>query len=76
MQQHNTVGSSPKWYDSGHASLCVLGKYLREIGFFEPLERRVHIEQKVLKYTPIQKLEMLFARGCGTDRRFREASLR
>ena len=60
MQQHNTVGSSPKWYDSGHASLCVLGKYLREIGFFEPLERRVHIEQKVLKYTPIQKLEMLF----------------
>jgi Transposase DDE domain group 1 len=40
--------------------LCVLGKYLRQIGFFEPLERRVHLEQKVLKYTPIQKLEMLF----------------
>ena len=60
MQQHNTVASQPKWYDSGHASLCVLGKYLRQIGFFEPLERRVHLEQKVLKYTPIQKLEMLF----------------
>jgi hypothetical protein len=60
MHQHNTVGSQPKWYDSGHASLCVLGKYLRQIGFFEPLERRVHLEQKVLKYTPIQKLEMLF----------------
>jgi len=36
------------------------GKYLRQIGFFEPLEKRVHLEQKVLKYTPIQKLEMLF----------------
>ena len=60
MHQHNTVRSQPKWYDSGHASLCVLGKYLRQIGFFEPVEKRVHIEQKVLKYTPIQKLEMLF----------------
>jgi hypothetical protein len=60
MHQHNTVVSHQKWFDSGHASLCVLGKYLRQIGFFDPVERRVHIEQKVLKYTPIQKLEMLF----------------
>src|SRR5579875_742805 len=60
MHQHNTVGSSQKWYDRGHASLCLLGKYLRQIGFFEPLERRVHLKQKVLKYTPVQKLEMLF----------------
>ncbi len=60
MPEHNTVGSQSKWYDSGHASLRVLGKYLRQIGFFEPLEKRVHIEQKVLKYTPVQKLEMLF----------------
>jgi hypothetical protein len=59
MHQQNTVVSQPKWYDSGHASLCVLGTYLRQIGFFEPLERRVHLEQKVLKYPPIQKLEML-----------------
>ena len=60
MSQHNMSVTTQKWYDSGHASLCVLGKYLRQIGFFEPLERRVHLEQKVLKYTPIQKLEMLF----------------
>src|SRR5690349_2271333 len=60
MHQHNTMVSPPKWYDSGHARRCVLGQYLRQIGFFEPLERRVHLEQKVLKYTPIQKLEMLF----------------
>jgi hypothetical protein len=60
MSEHNTSATPQKWYDSGHASLCLLGKYLRQIGFFEPLERRVHIEQKVLKYTSIQKLEMLF----------------
>jgi hypothetical protein len=60
MSEHNTSVSAQKWYDSGHASLCVLGAYLRQIGFFEPLERRVHLRQKVLKYTPVQKLEMLF----------------
>ncbi len=60
MHQHNTLSSQPKWYDSAHASLCVLGAYLRQIGFFEPLEKRVHMQQKVLKYTAIQKLEMLF----------------
>ena len=60
MHQHNTQVSPQKWYDSGHASLCVLGKYLRQIGFFDPLERRVHLRQKVLKYTAVQKLEMLF----------------
>jgi hypothetical protein len=59
MSEHNTGEPQSKWYDSGHASLCVLGKYLRQIGFFEPLEKRVHLEQKVLKYTPVQKLEML-----------------
>jgi hypothetical protein len=60
MHLHNTLGSPQKWYESGHASLCLLGRYLREIGFFEPIERRVHLHQKVLKYTAVQKLEMLF----------------
>lgn len=60
MQEHNTNASQRKWYESGHASLCILGSYLRSINFFEPLERRVHIQQKSLKYTPVQKLEMFF----------------
>lgn len=60
MTQHNTAIATQKWYDSGHASLCLLGTYLRQSGFFESLEHRVHLKQKVLKYTPIQKLEMLF----------------
>ena len=60
MSEHNTSVSAQKWYDSGHASLCVLGTYLRQIGFFEPLEKRVQVWQKVRKYTAVQKLEMLF----------------
>ena len=46
------------WYNSAHASLCVLGSYLRRIGFFTPLEEQVQIQQKTLRYTPVQKLEM------------------
>ena len=49
-----------KWYDSAYASLCGLGAYLQRTGFFAPLEAEVQIHQKVLRYTPIQKLEMLF----------------
>jgi hypothetical protein len=37
-----------------------LGSYLRLVGFFQPLEQTVHLKQKALKYTPIQKVEMLF----------------
>src|SRR5581483_1824687 len=48
------------WYASGHASLCVLGPYLRRAGVFTALEERVRIKQKALKYTAVQKLEMLF----------------
>ena len=49
-----------KWYDSAYASLCGLGAYLRRTGFFAPLEAEVHLHQKTLKYTPLQKLEMVF----------------
>jgi hypothetical protein len=60
MQHHTTTTSSRTWYQSAHASLCLLGMYLRQRGFFDPLEAHVKIEQKVLKYTPVQKLEMFF----------------
>ena len=53
MHQHNTLVSRQKWYDSAHVSLCVLGVYLRQIGFFDPLEKRVHVQQKVLKLSLI-----------------------
>src|SRR5579885_3130746 len=48
-----------KWHASAHARLCLLGWYLRLTGFFRPLEEGVKLRQKVLKYTAVQKLEML-----------------
>ena len=53
-------GSQRRWFASAHASLCLLGSYLRLIGFFRPFEEAVHIKQKAVRYTPIQKVEMLF----------------
>jgi hypothetical protein len=49
-----------KWFDSAHASLCLLGAHLRRTGFFEPLEQEVKLHQKVRQYTPVQQLEMVF----------------
>jgi hypothetical protein len=58
MPQDNTTTPVRVWHDSAHASLCLLGSYLRRTGFFAPLERQLQIHQKTLKYTPVQKVEM------------------
>ena len=58
MSQDNTITSVRVWHDSAHASLCVLGSYVRRTDFFAPLERQLQIHQKTLKYTPTQKIEM------------------
>jgi len=60
MAHDNTSAQKRAWQESGHASLCLLGSYLQEQGFFHPLETRLQGHQKILKYTPVQKLEMLF----------------
>jgi hypothetical protein len=60
MSDHTPSSSERTWFESSHASLCALGAYLRQIDFFAPLEARVQIKQKVCKYTPIQKVEMVF----------------
>jgi hypothetical protein len=60
MRKNSTSVGARVWYESGHASLCVLGAHLRREGFFAPLEERVRLKQKVLKYTAVQKLEMFF----------------
>jgi hypothetical protein len=60
MEGKQTRTPERKWYDSSHASLCALGAYLCRSQFFAPLETEVHIRQKTLRYTPLQKLEMLF----------------
>lgn len=58
MQYRNTSAPAPLWKESGHASLCLLGVHLRHLNFFQPLQAHVKIEQKVLRYTSVQKLEM------------------
>src|SRR3954447_14905308 len=61
MSQHSSRQARPRqWFDSSHASLCLLGGYLRRSGFFRGLEEQVPLPQKVRKYTPSQKLEMVF----------------
>jgi hypothetical protein len=60
MDQCSGAARERKWHDSGHASLCLLGWHLRQIGFFRPLEEGLRLKQKVVKYSPVQKLEMIF----------------
>src|SRR5919202_1038388 len=60
MSQHTPARAKRTWWESSHASLCALGSYLRQIAFFTPLEQHVHLRQKTVTYTPIQKLEMIF----------------
>ena len=60
MSHATTPKRERTWFDSSHASLCALGAYLRQIAFFAPLEARLHLKQKVVRYTPIQKVEMVF----------------
>src|SRR5919202_967674 len=60
MSDHTPSSVERTAFESSHASLCVLGNYLRQIGFFAPLEQHVHLHQKVRKFTPSQKLEMIF----------------
>lgn len=40
MVHDNTNAQKRAWQESGHASLCLLGSYLQEQGFFQPLESR------------------------------------
>jgi hypothetical protein len=60
MGQGKSAGRQRKWHDSGHASLCVLGGSLRRAGVLRALEAGLTLRQKVIKYTPAQKLGMLF----------------
>src|ERR687886_805358 len=60
MSQHTPACPARTRLESSHASLCALGSYLRQIDFFAPLEAHVHLKQKGCKYTPIQKVEMVF----------------
>lgn len=41
---------------SPRGSLGAVGRYMRQEGMWDPVERRVHIKQKVIEHTPTDKL--------------------
>lgn len=45
MAQHTIAAPVRVWHDSAHASLCLLGSYVRRSDFFQPLEEHVQIAQ-------------------------------
>lgn len=45
---------------SSHATLAAIGIKVTQLGLFEPIAQRVKIAQKVVKYTPIQKMQDAF----------------
>ena len=61
MNKNSRRSRRRKWHDSAHASLCLLGWYLRHVGFLTRLAEGVTIGQKILKYSSAQKIVMLFA---------------
>ena len=54
---HPTTGPDPLVQRStAHASLAVLGVYLRHLDLFGPIREQVPIAQKTVRYTPVDKL--------------------
>lgn len=60
MGQDTSATPTRVGHDRAHASLGRLGSYLRRTGFCAPLETQGQINQKPLKYRPVQKLEKVF----------------
>ena len=44
MKKGSKRARERKWFDTAHASLCLLGSYLRLVGFFQPLEEKVKLK--------------------------------
>jgi len=61
MDERTGAPQQRKWFDSSHASLCLLGSCLRRRGVLQALTDGLHLQQKTRTYTPAQKLVMLFA---------------
>ena len=54
MSQSTTP--SPSYHFSARATLAAMGIYLRRLHLFGPVRDNVHIAQKTVKHTPVQKL--------------------
>ena len=56
----NSTPAQPSRLFSSRASLAALGIKLRALKLFEAISRHVHIRQKTIKHTPIEKLTDAF----------------
>lgn len=45
---------------SPRATLCAIGIKLRSLKFFDPIAEHVHVRQKTIKHTPVEKLTDAF----------------
>lgn len=56
MSQPSTSLSASAARSTAHASLAALGVYVRHLDLFGPVREHVHIAQKIVRYTPTDKL--------------------
>ncbi len=70
MSESMCNGAGVKSAATGHATLAGIGVVIRRKGLFEPIAQLVKIDQKVIKYTPVDKLQdaglNILAGGRGT----------
>ena len=56
MNKSIIISESVKAYFSSHASLAAIGRKVKKQKVFEPIEQKVKIAQKTVKYSPAEKL--------------------
>lgn len=56
MNESIIISESVKAYFSAHTSLAALGTQMRKLKVFEPIVQEVKIAQKIVKYSPSEKL--------------------
>src|SRR3990170_3267769 len=56
MNKSIIISESVKAYFSSHASLAGIGRKVKKLKLFDPVTQKVKIAQKVVKYSPTEKL--------------------
>ena len=56
MNKSIIIGEQINAYYSSHASLAAIGREVKQRKVFEPISQKVKIGQKIVKYSPAEKL--------------------
>src|SRR5436309_16079264 len=66
LRRRSSLMSKDSTMPTSRASLCALGEYLRRHCFFAPVREQVQVQQKTVRYRPIDKLlDVLSGMLCG-----------